>query len=68
MLLQGIAVTTAVFAAIGDLGSPASFDAGLRPALLVAAGLSLLGAMAALPLSGRAQPAAHAVGQLTQPG
>jgi EmrB/QacA subfamily drug resistance transporter len=49
----GIAVATAVFAANGHLGTPASFDAGFRPALAVAAGLSLLGAISALAVAGR---------------
>jgi predicted RNA polymerase sigma factor len=49
----GIAVATAVFAANGHLGTPASFDAGFRPALAVAAGLSVLGALAALAVAGR---------------
>jgi EmrB/QacA subfamily drug resistance transporter len=44
----GIAVATTIFAANGHLGTPASFDAGFRPAMAVAAGLSVLGAMSAL--------------------
>jgi EmrB/QacA subfamily drug resistance transporter len=44
----GVALATAVFAAHGHLGSAASFDGGFRPALAVAAGLSLLGAGCAL--------------------
>ncbi|HZC79176.1 MAG TPA: MFS transporter, partial [Ktedonobacterales bacterium] len=44
----GIAVATAVFAANGHLGTPASFTGGFRPALAVLAGLSLLGALTAL--------------------
>ncbi len=44
----GIAVTAAVFAAHGSLAGPAAFVAGFRPALAVAAGLSLLGALTAL--------------------
>jgi EmrB/QacA subfamily drug resistance transporter len=44
----GIAVVAAVFAANGHLGTAASFTAGFRPALAVAAGLSLLGALSAL--------------------
>jgi len=47
----GVAVTTAVFAAHGHLGAPATFDAGFRPALAVAAGLSLLGALSALAVT-----------------
>ncbi|HKF75086.1 MAG TPA: DHA2 family efflux MFS transporter permease subunit [Candidatus Dormibacteraeota bacterium] len=49
----GIAVTTAVFAAHGHLGAPASFDAGFKPAMAVAAGLSLLGAASALAVTSR---------------
>ncbi len=49
----GIAVTTAVFAANGHLGTPASFTAGFRPALAVAAGLSVLGAISALAVGAR---------------
>ena len=62
----GIAVASAVFAANGHLGTPASFDAGFRPALAVAAGFSLAGAMTALAvgnsrrLSAAAQPEASA--------
>jgi EmrB/QacA subfamily drug resistance transporter len=44
----GIAVATAVFSANGHLGTPASFVAGYRPALALAAGLSVLGAVAGL--------------------
>jgi EmrB/QacA subfamily drug resistance transporter len=40
----GVAVVTAVFTAHGELGSPAGFDAGFRPALAVAAATSLAGA------------------------
>jgi EmrB/QacA subfamily drug resistance transporter len=53
----GIAVTTAVFAAHGHLGTPAGFDAGFRPALAVAAGLSLLGAVTGLAVAGRRRSA-----------
>ena len=49
----GIAVATAVFGANGHLGTPASFDAGFRPALSVAAGFSLLGTVTALAVAGR---------------
>jgi MFS family permease len=44
----GVALATAVFSAHGHLGSAASFDSGFRPALAVAAALSLLGAGCAL--------------------
>jgi len=49
----GIAVVTAVFAANGHLGTPASVDAGFRPVLAVAAGLSVLGAITALAVGSR---------------
>ncbi len=44
----GVAIVTAVFSASGHLGSPAGVIAGVRPALAASAGLSLLGAFAAL--------------------
>jgi hypothetical protein len=44
----GVALTAAVFAAHGSLGSAGAYVAGFRPALGVAAGLSLLGAVTAL--------------------
>jgi EmrB/QacA subfamily drug resistance transporter len=44
----GIAIATAVFAAQGHLGTAGAFDSGFRPALAATAGLSLLGAAAAL--------------------
>jgi sugar phosphate permease len=49
----GIALVSAVFAAHGHLGTSASFTAGYRPAMLGAAGLSLLGAVAAVAIGGR---------------
>ncbi len=49
----GVALATAVFAANGHLGTPASFTAGLRPAMAVVAGLSFLGAVTALAVRGR---------------
>jgi EmrB/QacA subfamily drug resistance transporter len=52
----GVAVATAVFSAHGHLGDPAGFVAGFRPALAVAAGLSLLGAAAAAAVAGRRRP------------
>jgi len=51
-----IAVVSAVFATTGHLGSPASFDAGFRPALAVAAGLSALGAISAIAVGSRRRP------------
>src|SRR5712692_1538428 len=51
-----IAVVSAVFAANGHFGSPASVVAGFRPAFAVAAGLSLLGALTALAITSRRRP------------
>jgi len=44
---------TAVFTAHGHLGTPTSFAAGFQPALIGAAGLSLLGAATALAVRNR---------------
>src|SRR5215831_10102659 len=52
----GIAVVTAVFAAHGHFGSVASFTSGYRPAMVVSAVISLLGAIAAIAV-GRPRPA-----------
>ena len=49
----GIAVATAVFAAQGQLATPAGFTAGMRAALLAAALLALVGAGAALAVTRR---------------
>jgi EmrB/QacA subfamily drug resistance transporter len=49
----GVAVATTVFTAGGRLGTAAQFTAGFRPALAVAAGLSLLGMLTALALRRR---------------
>jgi EmrB/QacA subfamily drug resistance transporter len=51
----GIAIVTSVFSASGQLGSAAGVVAGYRPALAVSAGLSLLGAVAAIAV-GRRRP------------
>jgi EmrB/QacA subfamily drug resistance transporter len=51
----GIAIATAVFSAHGHLGSAASVTSGYRPALTVAALLSLAGAVVALAIGKRAQ-------------
>jgi EmrB/QacA subfamily drug resistance transporter len=48
-----IAIATSVFGAFGHLGSAASVTSGFRPALAVAAGLSLLGALSALAITAR---------------
>ena len=52
----GIAIATTVFNAHGSLVSPAAVTSGYRPALGVAAGLSVLGAAAALGLRRSARP------------
>jgi EmrB/QacA subfamily drug resistance transporter len=53
----GIAVAVAVFAAAGSYASPPAFTDGFTPAILVAAGLSVAGAVAGLALPSR-RPAA----------
>jgi EmrB/QacA subfamily drug resistance transporter len=53
----GVAVATAVFAANGHLGDPASVTVGFRPALAVSAVMSLLGAVAALAIARHRKPA-----------
>jgi EmrB/QacA subfamily drug resistance transporter len=61
----GIALVSAVFAAHGHLGTAASFTAGYRPAMLGAAGLSLLGSIAAVAIGRRraaTSPAAATTG------
>jgi EmrB/QacA subfamily drug resistance transporter len=54
----GIAVATTVFNAHGSLASAAAVTSGYRPALAVAAGLSVLGAAAALGLRRAPRPTA----------
>jgi MFS family permease len=53
----GVAVVTAVFNAHGSLASPAAVTSGYRPALAVAAGVSLIGALVATGI-GRARTTA----------
>ncbi len=53
-----IAIASSVFAAHGHLGSPASVTDGFRPALAVAAALSLLGAITALAVAARKRESA----------
>jgi len=48
-----VAVATAVFAAFGHFGSAESFVSGFKPALAVAGGFSLLGAVTALAVRRR---------------
>ena len=52
----GVAVVTAVFNANGNLADPNAVTRGYRPALAVAAGLSVLGAAVALGLRRAAAP------------
>ena len=47
-----VAIAVAVFSANGHLGTAEGFTAGFRPALGVVAGLSLIGAITALAVSG----------------
>ena len=60
----GVAIVTAVFAANGHLGSPASFAAGFQPALGVAAALSMLGATSALLVARRPGSATSTVAEI----
>ena len=58
----GVAIVTAVFSAAGHLGSAPGVVSGIRPALLTSAGLSLLGAFAAVAVGGRqrtSEPVQH---------
>ena len=54
----GIAIVTAVFNTRGSLANPASVAGGYRPALTVAAGLSVLGAATAIGIRRAAQTSA----------
>jgi hypothetical protein len=51
----GIAIVTAVFNTHGSLAGPAAVASGYRPALAVAAGLSVLGALTAIGIRRAAQ-------------
>jgi EmrB/QacA subfamily drug resistance transporter len=62
-----VAVASSVFSANGHLGSPASVTSGFRPAVAVAAGLSLIGAVTALAITGRRREAAASPGPATAP-
>jgi len=55
--VTGIAVATTVFNANGSLAGPAAISSGYRPALGVSAGLSVLGAVAALGIRRAARAA-----------
>ena len=57
----GVAVVVAVFAGAGSYASPQAFTDGFEPAILVAAGLALIGALAGLALPGRRAVAAPLV-------
>jgi EmrB/QacA subfamily drug resistance transporter len=54
----GVAVVVAVFAATGSYASAQAFTDGFGPAIFVAAGLALAGAVAGLALPGRRQATA----------
>jgi EmrB/QacA subfamily drug resistance transporter len=63
----GIAVATTVFNAHGNLASAAAITSGYRPALAVSAGLSVLGAAAALGLRRGPRPATPGPGHPLTP-
>ncbi|WP_067716915.1 DHA2 family efflux MFS transporter permease subunit [Nocardia yamanashiensis] len=58
----GIAVVVAIFAGFGGYGSAAEFVAGFGPAIAAGAVMSLLGALVALALPGRAAKAVDPTG------
>ncbi len=62
-----IAISTAVFAANGHLGTPAGVTAGFRPALAACAGLALLATLSATAITSRTREPKHVGGQLQQP-
>jgi EmrB/QacA subfamily drug resistance transporter len=53
----GVAVLASVFSSYGDYSSQQSFVDGIRPAVLVGAAIIAVGALVALRLPGRPQPA-----------
>jgi hypothetical protein len=53
----GIAIAVAVFAGAGSYAAPSAFVSGFGPAIGVAAGLSLVGAIAGTALPGRRRTA-----------
>lgn len=59
----GVATLVAVFAGAGGYASAQAFSDGFAPALGVAAGLSLIGAIAGLALPARLQAGVHAPGR-----
>jgi MFS family permease len=64
----GVAVAVAIFAGAGSFASPTAFAAGFRPAIGVAAGLAVLGALAGLTLPGRRGISVRAVPALETDG
>jgi EmrB/QacA subfamily drug resistance transporter len=64
----GVALAVAVFADAGGYGSPASFSRGFAAAMGISAGLSLLGAIAGMALSGTKEPLAAGAVALTGSG
>jgi len=63
----GISIAVAVFAATGSYASPASFVDGFGPAIGVAAGLSVVGAIIGLALPGRRATARVSTAPALQP-
>jgi len=63
----GVAVASAVFAARGSYAGPAAFRDGVAPALSVAAGLAIAGAVAGLLLGGVPTRAVVTVDELAGP-
>jgi EmrB/QacA subfamily drug resistance transporter len=63
----GISIAVAVFAATGSYASPPSFVDGFGPAIGVAAGLSLIGAIIGLALPGRRAAARVSAALALQP-
>ena len=62
-----IAVASAVFAAHGHLGTPASVTDGFRPALAACAGFALLAALSALAITPPRTQHAPALDQIEAP-
>jgi hypothetical protein len=61
-----IAISTAVFTAHGNLGTPASVTSGFKPALAACAGLALAATLSALAITSRAnEPAVTTPGRMT---
>ena len=61
-----IAISTAVFTAHGNLGTPASVTSGFKPALAACAGFALLATLSATAIPSRAdEPAVTTPGRMT---